>query len=92
VFINAMKGGSAQMNVLDIMRRRLMITGSTLRNRDVTFKRLLATEVEKNIWPLLEKSQFKSVIYKTFPLEEAAQAHRLMESIEQIGKIVLLCD
>ena len=92
VFINAMKGGSAQMNVLDIMRRRLTITGSTLRNRDVTFKNLLATEVEKNVWPLLEKGQFKPVIYKTFALAEAAEAHRLMESSEHIGKIVLLCD
>jgi putative PIG3 family NAD(P)H quinone oxidoreductase len=90
VFINAMKGGSAQMNVLDIMRRRLTITGSTLRNRDVTFKSQLATEVEKNVWPLLEKGQFKPVIYKTFALEKAAEAHRLMESSEHIGKIILV--
>ena len=92
VFINAMKGGSTQMNVLDIMRRRLTITGSTLRNRDVTFKSQLATEVEKNVWPLLEKGQFKPVIYKTFALEKAAEAHRLMESSEHIGKIILVCE
>lgn len=92
VFINAMKGGSIQMNVMDVMRRRLTITGSTLRNRDVTFKSQLATEVEKNVWPLIEKGRFKSVIYKTFPLGEAAEAHRLMESSEHIGKIVWLCE
>jgi NADPH:quinone reductase-like Zn-dependent oxidoreductase len=92
VFINAMKGGNAEMNALDIMRRRLTVTGSTLRNRDVTFKSQLATAVETNVWPLLEEGRFKSVIYKTFPLDEAAQAHRLMESSEHIGKIVLLCE
>jgi putative PIG3 family NAD(P)H quinone oxidoreductase len=90
VFINAMKGGDAQLNVLNIMRKRLTLTGSTLRNREVSFKTQLAAEVEKHVWPLIEKGQFKPVIYKIFSLQEAAEAHRLMESSEHIGKIVLV--
>jgi NADPH:quinone reductase-like Zn-dependent oxidoreductase len=85
-----MKGGDAQLNVLNIMRKRLTLTGSTLRNREVSFKTQLAAEVEKHVWPLIEKGQFKPVIYKIFSLQEAAEAHRLMESSEHIGKIVLV--
>ena len=92
VFINAMKGDKTELSVLHIMRKRLTITGSTLRNRDVKFKSELAAEVEKNVWPLLEKGQFKPIIFKTFPLEKAAEAHRLMESSEHIGKIILVCE
>ncbi|HWJ29529.1 MAG TPA: NAD(P)H-quinone oxidoreductase [Flavisolibacter sp.] len=91
VFINAMKGGHSEFNVSDIMRRRLTITGSTLRNRDVDFKSALAREIEKNVWPMIEQGKFKPVIYKKFPLSEASQAHALMESSEHIGKIVLVC-
>jgi NADPH:quinone reductase-like Zn-dependent oxidoreductase len=72
------------------MRRRLTITGSTLRNRESEFKSQLAAEVEQNVWPLIESKKFKAVIYKQFPLAEAAQAHTLMESSEHIGKIVLI--
>jgi NADPH2:quinone reductase len=90
VFINAMKGGESAFNVSDIMRRRLTITGSTLRNRESEFKSQLAAEVEQNVWPLIESKKFKAVIYKQFPLAEAAQAHTLMESSEHIGKIVLI--
>jgi NADPH:quinone reductase len=90
VFINAMKGNEAAFNVRDVMQRRLTITGSTLRNREVSFKAQLATEVEKHVWPLLDSRKFKAVIYKTFPLEDAANAHALMESSEHIGKIVLV--
>jgi NADPH:quinone reductase len=90
VFINAMKGNDGAFSVHDIMRRRLTITGSTLRNREVSFKAQLAAEVEKHVWPLLENGKLKAVIYKTFPLEDAAQAHTLMESSEHIGKIVLV--
>ncbi|MEJ7680242.1 MAG: NAD(P)H-quinone oxidoreductase [Segetibacter sp.] len=90
VFINAMKGTEAVFNVSDIMRRRLTITGSTLRNRDPEFKAQLAAEIEKNVWPLIEDKKIKPVIYKEFPLAEASSAHRLMESSEHIGKIVLI--
>ena len=92
VFINAMKGGPAQLNVVDVMRKRLTLTGSTLRNREIGFKTQLAREVEQHVWPVLESKQFKPVIYKTFPLQEAAGAHRLMESSTHIGKIILEID
>src|SRR5215210_518393 len=90
VFINALKGSQADLNVLDIMRRRLTITGSTLRNRNPDFKAQLAAEIEKNVWPLLENRKIKPVIYQEFPLADASSAHSLMESSEHIGKIVLI--
>lgn len=90
VFINAMQGGSADFNALDIMRRRLTISGSTLRPRSADFKAALAAEVERHVWPLLSKGQFQPVVFRTFPLAEAAAAHQLLESSEHIGKIVLV--
>jgi putative PIG3 family NAD(P)H quinone oxidoreductase len=90
VFINAMAGAQSAFNVSDIMRRRLTITGSTLRNREIEFKGRLASEVEKQVWPIISSNKFKAVIYKQFSLAEAAQAHALMESSEHIGKIVLI--
>ncbi len=92
VFINAMKGSDASFNIMDMMRRRLTITGSTLRNRDIAFKGALAAEVEKHVWPLIEAKKFRPSIYKTFILPNAAEAHLLMESSSHIGKIVLLID
>jgi NADPH2:quinone reductase len=92
VFINAMQGAIGEFSALDLMRRRLTITGSTLRPRDAGFKADLAADIEQQVWPLLETGKFKPVIYRTFPLEEAAAAHALMESGEHIGKIVLLAD
>lgn len=89
VFINAMKGGKAEWNALDIMRRRLTITGSTLRNRETAFKASLAASIRKNVWPVIEAGRFKAVIHKTFSLQEAAEAHALMESGQHIGKIIL---
>jgi putative PIG3 family NAD(P)H quinone oxidoreductase len=89
VFINAMKGASAEFNALDVMRRRLHITGSTLRPRSAAFKADLAGEVEKHVWPLIAAGKFRPVIYQTFPLADAAAAHRLMESSAHVGKIVL---
>ena len=92
VFINAMKGGKAYFDAIDIMRRRLTITGSTLRNRDVAFKAALVSEVYKHVWPIIESGKFKPVIYKIFPLAEAADSHLLMEGSEHIGKIVLVTE
>ncbi|QIL77914.1 NAD(P)H-quinone oxidoreductase [Hymenobacter sp. HDW8] len=89
VFINAMQGAKAEFNALEIMRRRLTITGSTLRPRSADFKAALAAAVEENVWPLLAGGLFKPVIYKVFELEEAAAAHQLMESSAHIGKIML---
>ena len=90
VFINAMQGNSATFNIMDMMRRRLTITGSTLRNRSNDFKEQLALQVEEHVWPLITKGLFKPVIYKTFPLAGAVAAHQLMESSSHIGKILLV--
>jgi putative PIG3 family NAD(P)H quinone oxidoreductase len=92
VFINAMKGNEAHLQVKDIMQKRLTITGSTLRNRPIAFKAALAREIEEKVWPLLENRQFKPVIYRSFPLSQAAQAHELMESSAHTGKIILVND
>ncbi len=94
VFINTMKGGKVNStnDTVDfslIMKRRLQITGSTLRNRAPEFKAALAAEIEQKVWPVLQAGRFKPVIFRQFDLSEAAQAHELMESSTHIGKIVL---
>ncbi|QIX59906.1 NAD(P)H-quinone oxidoreductase [Hymenobacter sp. BT18] len=89
VFINAMQGPKAEFNALDVMRRRLTVTGSTLRPRSAEFKAALAAAVEQHVWPLLAAGRFRPVIYRRFPLAEAIAAHQLMESSAHIGKIVL---
>jgi NADPH2:quinone reductase len=94
VFINTMKGGKVKgADEVDfglIMRKRLTVTGSTLRNRDHAFKSALTADVRQRVWPVLEKGLFKPVIARTFSLAEAAEAHALMESSDHIGKIILL--
>ena len=92
VFINAMKGNPSGLNVMQIMQKRLIITGSTLRSREINFKAALASEVEAQVWPLIEKGKFKPVVYCTFPLPDAGKAHELLESSEHIGKIVLIIE
>jgi NADPH2:quinone reductase len=72
-----------------VMRRRLTLTGSTLRPRSAEFKAYLARNLREKIWPLIESGRIKPQVYKTFPLEQAAEAHRLMETSQHIGKIVL---
>lgn len=89
VFINAMKGGKAEFNAHQVMSRRLTITGSTLRSREPAFKAALATDIERNVWPLIETGKFKANVFRTFSFEQAADAHRLIESSTHIGKVVL---
>jgi NADPH2:quinone reductase len=89
VFIAYLRGPKAELNIDTVMRRRLTISGSTLRPRPVEFKGAIARSLREKIWPLLESGRIKPEIYKTFPLEQAAEAHRLMESSQHIGKIVL---
>lgn len=89
VFINAMQGAQGEFNILDLMRRRLTITGSTLRPRSASFKASLAAAIEQQVWPLLESGGFKPVIHEVFPLAQAARAQAVMESSNHIGKIIL---
>jgi NADPH:quinone reductase len=89
VFIAYLRGPKTELNIDAVMRRRLTITGSTLRPRPVEFKAAIARNLREKIWPLIEAGKIKPEIYKTFPLEQAAEAHRLMESSQHIGKLVL---
>lgn len=89
VQIGLMGGASASIDLGQVMRRRLTITGSTLRPRTVDEKGQIAAALRHEVWPLLERGKVKPIIDRTFPLTEAAAAHRLMESSEHIGKIVL---
>jgi NADPH:quinone reductase-like Zn-dependent oxidoreductase len=72
-----------------LLRQRITITGSTLRSRTVEEKGAIAAAVEREVWPLVETGNVRPVVYATFPLEQAAEAHRLMESGSHIGKILL---
>ncbi|MDE2429041.1 MAG: NAD(P)H-quinone oxidoreductase [Burkholderiales bacterium] len=82
-------GGSTNLDLAQLLRRRLTVTGSTLRPRSVEFKAKIAFELQKIVWPLLESKAVKPVIYKVFPLEQAVQAHLMMEEGLHIGKIML---
>lgn len=83
-------GAKATIDLGQVLRRRLTISGSTLRPRSVEFKTAIAQKLKEKVWPLLEGRQIKPVIDRTFPLEQAAQAHALMEASTHIGKIVLV--
>jgi NADPH:quinone reductase-like Zn-dependent oxidoreductase len=72
------------------MRKRLTLTGSTLRPRSVEEKGAIAKALHATVWPLLAAGTVRPVLYKTFPLADASEAHRLMESSAHIGKIVLV--
>jgi putative PIG3 family NAD(P)H quinone oxidoreductase len=90
VFIAFLRGVKAEVNFLPVMLKRLTVTGSTLRPRPVAEKAAIAHALHRNIWPYLESRRIKPVIHATFPLEKAAEAHRLMESGIHTGKIVLV--
>lgn len=90
IVIIAVQGGTkSEFNSGLVLRRRITITGSTLRPRPVAFKEAIAASLKKNIWPLIEAGKIRPVIYKTFSAADAAQAHALMESNQHVGKIVL---
>jgi NADPH2:quinone reductase len=82
-------GNKAEVDLGQVLRRRLTVTGSTLRPRPVEFKAAIAGQLRDKVWPLIEAGKIKPVIYRSLPLEQACEAHRLMESSEHIGKIVL---
>lgn len=90
VMINATKGKTVEIDLSLVMRKRLHITGSMLRPRNVAFKSEVARQLENKVWPFMAQGIIKPVIYKTFPASEASEAHRLMESSEHMGKIVLV--
>ncbi len=89
VHINATGGNPESLNLWQIMNKRLTITGSTLRSRDYEFKKRLAGSVYEHVWPLMNEGKLKPVIFKVFPYDLAAEAHRLMEQNLHIGKIIL---
>lgn len=83
------KGSKVEVDLLPIMLKRLTLTGSTLRPRTVAEKAEIARSLEAKVWPLFAAGRCKPAIFKTFPLADAAGAHRLMESSQHVGKIVL---
>ena len=89
VIISILGGIKSEFNAGLVLRKRLTITGSTLRPRPVAFKAAIAQACLKHVWPALESGQIKPVIYRTFAAEEVAQAHSLLESSQHVGKIVL---
>ncbi len=92
VQIAIQKGYQSEVNLLPIMFKRLTITGSTLRDRDVVFKRKIAKQLQQTVWPLLAEGELIPVIDTVFSLENVAQAHELMESSLHKGKIILTLD
>lgn len=89
VSIAFLQGPKATLNMFPVMIKRLTLTGSTLRARSVAEKTRLAQAVRKNVWPLIKTGTFRPVVHATFPLAQAADAHRMMEASTHIGKIIL---
>ena len=89
VSIAVQGGATATIPIFEIMRRRLTLTGSTLRPRDTAFKALVADEIHRQVWPHVEAGRVRPVIDRTFALADAADAHRRMDAGEHVGKIVL---
>lgn len=89
VFINAVGGRQAEVDIGKLMQKRLTLTGSTLRGRNAAFKANLCQAVEQHVWPWLVSGAFRPVIHRSFPLAQAAAAHSFMESGDFMGKLVL---
>jgi NADPH:quinone reductase len=89
VEIAVLGGAKADLDLVRLLRQRITITGSTLRSRSVEEKGAIAAAVERAVWPLVESGEIRPIVHATFPLTQAAEAHRLMESGSHIGKIVL---
>ena len=88
--IIAVQGGvKCEINAGEVLRRRLLITGSTLRPRPIAFKGAIASALRAKVWPLIEAGSIKPVVNQVFPAAQAAQAHALMESSQHVGKIML---
>lgn len=89
VSIATQGGAGTELNIVDVMRYRLTLTGSTLRPRSVEFKTAVAEELRRTVWPFVESGQLRPMMDQAFPLAEAAAAHALMEAGRHVGKIVL---
>jgi NADPH:quinone reductase len=90
VMIGRQRGEASQLDIMPILRKRLTLTGSTLRTRSVAEKGELAKAVEANVWPLFTSGAVRVQVYKQFPLRDAAEAHRVMQASEHIGKLLLV--
>jgi NADPH2:quinone reductase len=90
VQIGLIGGSKATLDLRAILQKRLTITGSTLRARTPAEKGLIARELERAVWPLLDRAEVRPIVHATFPLEQAAEAHRELESGRVIGKLVLV--
>lgn len=89
VIIALLGGPKGTVDANQILRRRLTVTGSTLRPRPVAFKAAIARSLKSHVWPLLEAGKIRPIIHATFPLAQAADAHAMMDAGEQVGKIIL---
>jgi NADPH2:quinone reductase len=90
IVVIAVQGGvKSEINAGELLRRRLTITGSTLRPRTVAFKAAIARALRERVWPVIESGRVRPVIHTVFPAAQAPQAHALMESSQHVGKIVL---
>jgi putative PIG3 family NAD(P)H quinone oxidoreductase len=89
VYINAMERAKVELNLLKLMQKRIVLTGSTLRARDREFKQTLRDDIWSQVWPKLSAGEFKPTIYRILPFAEASEAHRMMEDSSLLGKIVL---
>jgi NADPH:quinone reductase-like Zn-dependent oxidoreductase len=93
VEVSAQLGARAEgLNLFDVMMRRLTITGSTMRPRTTAQKGAIAEDLRREVWPILDAGRAGPVIHAIYPLEAAAEAHRVMESSVHIGKLVLVVD
>lgn len=89
VLIALIGGAKSEVDLAQVLRRRLTLTGSTLRAREIAFKAAIAQALRTQVWPLYASRAMRPVVYRSFPVEQASEAHRLMEASEHIGKIVL---
>lgn len=90
IYINAMQGAKVTLNLIQLMQKRIQLSGSTLRSRSLEFKKSLSASIHKNVMPFVKEGKFKVPVYKEFPYTEASKAHELMESGNFLGKIILV--
>jgi NADPH:quinone reductase-like Zn-dependent oxidoreductase len=90
VQIGLMGGARTSLNLAPVLQKRLTLTGSTLRARTPDEKGAIARALESHVWPLLERGDVRPIVHAEFPLARAADAHRLLESGQVIGKVILV--